>query len=111
MCKKVLFVTIVILLVTSMASAGGRSHKPKGPSQYQETYAGMSAGISICGTGAGSTQAGSSSYGSQSMRTRSGSASQSAASSIGGQSSGWSFWGAVTSWFEGYAYTEQKQSL
>jgi hypothetical protein len=110
MCRKVLFVTIVILLVAGVASARPR-RKSKSTGQRQSTYAEAGGGLFVVGPGAGSTQAGAGAYETQSMITRGGWGTQTAATAVGGKSSGWSLWGAVSSWFSGYVATEQKQSF
>lgn len=107
MCKKVLFVSIVILLVSTVAF-GGQSRRSADIRQQQSTSLFVTGGTS--GWGGTAATSGGSVYATQrASEGRRDKATQTASSSIGSTSTSW--WGAVSTWFTGWANTWQSQSV
>jgi len=109
MVKRLICITLVLLLVASVASAGRRNrYSSSDIKQKQSTSLYVSGGTS--GWGGTAATSGGSVYANQSAYKGWGKAAQqTAGSSIGSSSS--SFWGSVYTWFSGWANTWQEQSV
>lgn len=115
MGKRMLFVAVVLLLVSTMAFAKvqGPAGRPgsQGGSQSQGTYLNVTHGVVIAGGGSASFGGGGSTSASQFMGTKGGWASQTASSSVSGGGILSRFCGVVSSWFSGTAITCQTQTI
>jgi hypothetical protein len=109
MYRKVLFVTIVILLVSTVALGQPRVRRSTPDISQQQSTALVVSGGTV-GFGATAATSGGSVYARQSASEgRYKTARQSAGSSIG--SSSYSLWGAVATWYSGWAGTWQSQTV
>lgn len=105
MCRKVLFVTIVILLMSTVAF--GRRSRSADIRQKQSTNLVVMG--STWGIGLGTTTTGGSVYATQrASEGRSNRATQTASTSVGSSTS---WFGAASAWFWGWATTDQKQKV
>ena len=107
MRKRIVVITIVVLVLSTVASAVPQGPQRRGINQQQSTS------LVVSGETAGWGSTSPTIVGSVNARQSAGSggsqARQSASSSIGSTSSSW--WGAVTTWFCGWAETRQNQSV
>ena len=100
MYRKIVFVTLVVLLAATVASAGRRGRYGSGIRQSQNTYLGIKGGT--YGYGTTTASSGGSVYADQAARSKYGSyGRQTASANIG----------KVSTWFWGEAYTSQYQRV
>jgi hypothetical protein len=109
MYRTIVIAAILVLIASTVAPAGSRGRRSSGITQEQITEVMIGGGTS--GFGDTVASSGASASATQRARTKCGSAcaTQSASSSVGSSSSSW--WGAVKTWFCGYATTWQKQQV
>jgi len=111
--KKILFIAVVLLLVSTISFAGQNSRcgKSSSPTQTTITYVGTSRVTSVSGTGSAWTSDGGCVSSQQAMGTRGSWASQNANAGYSGTGILSSICGYVYSLFSGSASTYQTQSL
>jgi hypothetical protein len=107
MRKSIVVIAIVVLVLSTVGSAGQHRPQRRGINQQQSTSLVVSG--ETAGWGSTETTIVGSVNAHQSAGSGGSRARQSASTSIGSTSSSW--WGAVTTWFCGWAETWQSQSV
>ncbi len=112
MVKRALFITIVLLIVSTVTFAGGHSYSSKGGgiSQYQSTSVVVGQGTTICGTGVASSSTWAGASACQVACTPKTTAAQSANSSVKSNSFVSVLWGKASTYFCAAVNTFQFQT-